>query len=437
MNESTAPSDDELLRQVWEFPLLEAIFGRRARRFGLGMEIPGGPLAFQSRHAPLPLSAFERDLLVAAATGVSGWNFGIPFTPAESPGGCSYAVRFTGRTFPSGAAIHTSELFFTDDTGTYFVKSRDVRPLRLREIEGLSDAERALAVCRQATIKLSDTRLEIPRRPPHMSEHNLWNANVPGSLLFLPVVDMSQRALASLCLQLINGAYLYDDFAKRACGDLAPFFRAGLLQEGRRVPLSGFEQNQLANATAETAILGHNITLLLQAMGLGGWLYTGINPNTALGAFAADGIPGLGFRFTRRDDWSVPNPVGLDGRYEGMCPPYYPDMQAAAQAFAQLKFGAGGTYDPETPGPFQRPGEVKGSVKPYGEEFVAALGMMAQYVYDTYGRFPATMPTMVMRIIVQAQHIDTEFYDAHFDKGAYLDAHAEHLARWHGARRER
>jgi hypothetical protein len=435
MNESAAPSDDELLAQVGEFPLIEAIFGRRARRFGLGMEIPSGPLAFQSRHDPLPLTAFERDLLVAAATGVSGWNFGIPFTPAESPGGCSYAVRLTGRTFPSGAAIHTSELFFTDDTGTYMVKTRDVRPLRLREVEGMSDAKRALAVCRRATVQLSDTRLEIPRQPPHMSEHNLWNANAPGSLLFIPVVDMSQRALASMCLQLINGGYLYDDFGKRVCGDLAPFFRSGLLQEHRRVNLSGFEQNQLANATAETAILGHNITLMMQAMGLGGWLYTGINANTALGAFAVDGIPGLGFRFTRRDDWSGPNPIGLDGHYEGMCPPYHPDMRAAAQAFVRFKFGPGGTYDPATPGPFQRTGAVKGSVKPYSEEFAAALGEMAQYLHDTYGRFPATMPTMVMRIIVQAQHIDTEFYDAHFDKGAYLDTHAQHLARWHGARR--
>jgi hypothetical protein len=427
-------SQDDLLRQVWEFPLLEALFGRRARRFARGMEIPSGPLAFRSRHAPLPLSEFERALLIAAATGVTGWNFGIPFTPAESPGGCSYAVRLTGRTFPSGAAIHTGELCFTDDTGTYLVRSRDLQPQRVREVEGIGDVERLLAVCRQATVRLSDTRLELPRQPPHVSEHNLWNANAPGSVLFFPVVDMSQRALASLCLQLINGSYLYDDFVREPCGHLAPFFRSGLLQERKRVYLSGFEHNQLANATAETAILGHNITLLLQAMGLGGWLYTGINPNSALGAYAAEGTPGLGFRFTRRDERSTPNPVGLDGYFEGMCPPYYPNMQAAARAFASLKFGPGGTYDPETPGPFQRTGEVKGSVKPYSDEFVAALGEMAQYIYTTYRRFPATLPTMVLRLVIQAQHIDTEFYDAHFEKGAYLDTHAQHMARWHGER---
>ena len=31
---------------------------------------------------------------------------------------------------------------------------------------------------------------------------------------------------------------------------------------------------------------------------------------------------------------------------------------------------------------------------------------------------------------MQAQHIDTEFYDAHFDNYVYLDAYAQHLARW-------
>ena len=32
---------------------------------------------------------------------------------------------------------------------------------------------------------------------------------------------------------------------------------------------------------------------------------------------------------------------------------------------------------------------------------------------------------------VQAQHIDTEFYDHHFRAGAYLDTHAAHQQRWH------
>ena len=88
---------DGPLREVGEFPLLRALFGRRSRRFAMGMELPGGPLAFKSRHAPVPLSDLEQALLLAAAAGVSGWNFGIPYSPATEGRYPSYTLRFTGR----------------------------------------------------------------------------------------------------------------------------------------------------------------------------------------------------------------------------------------------------------------------------------------------------------------------------------------------------
>ena len=150
-----------------------------------------------------------------------------------------------------------------------------------------------------------------------------------------------------------------------------------------------------------------------------------------MGAFAEQGIPGLGFRFQRDPRWPVPNPVGLDGHYESLCPPYYADMRAAARQVAEWKFGEGGTYDPETPGPFRRNAEVKGSVVPYSEEIIACAGEVAQYIYDTYGKFPGTVPTIAMLMLVQAQHIDTEFYDTHYQEGAYLDTHADHMRLWH------
>jgi hypothetical protein len=33
---------------------------------------------------------------------------------------------------------------------------------------------------------------------------------------------------------------------------------------------------------------------------------------------------------------------------------------------------------------------------------------------------------------VQAHHLDLEFYDRFFRPGAYLQAHADHMATWHG-----
>jgi hypothetical protein len=423
-------SQESLLSEVRDFSLFDALFGRRARRFAYGMEIPRGPLACKSQHAPFPLSELEQALLIAAGTGVTGWHFGIPHSEAE-PGLSSYSVRLTGRTFPTAAGIGAPELFYTDDQGTYLIKTRDAGARGLQECSGPSDSERLLQRCRELTVQLSDQRLSVPREPPHTSEHNLWNANFPGSTLFMPVADVGQQLLAFLAILASNGYTLYDDLAKRPAGNLEPYFRSGLLSETKRLPLSYTEQYLLATTAMELATICHNIVLALQALGLGGWMFTGINPYSAMGAFADRGMPGLGFRFVRREDWSLPNPVGLDGHYESLCPPYYPDMHAAVRKLAEWKFGEGGTYDPTTPGPYQRNREVKESVTPYSEELLACVGEMAQYVYDTYGKFPGTVPTIFMRVYVQAHHLDTEFYDTHMGPGSYLETHARHMERWH------
>jgi len=51
---------DKTLNDMLKFPLMEAIAGRRARRFCLGAEIPEGVLAFKSKHPPMPLSEIEK-----------------------------------------------------------------------------------------------------------------------------------------------------------------------------------------------------------------------------------------------------------------------------------------------------------------------------------------------------------------------------------------
>ena len=58
--------------QTWSYPLLDAIFNRRSRRFALGTEIPGGVHKYRSQHPPVPLDEIEEAVLVEAATGISG-----------------------------------------------------------------------------------------------------------------------------------------------------------------------------------------------------------------------------------------------------------------------------------------------------------------------------------------------------------------------------
>lgn len=130
------------LEALRRFPLLDALFGRRARRFGMGMEIPSGPLAFKSTHDPLPLSELEQAILIAAATGVSGWSFGVPFGPRTPGSHAEFTVRFTGRPTPTAAGIGTPALFHTDDHGCYGTRTRDVRPEAMQTWPGCRHPKR-------------------------------------------------------------------------------------------------------------------------------------------------------------------------------------------------------------------------------------------------------------------------------------------------------
>jgi len=371
-------------------------------------------------------------LLVVIGAGVSGWNTGIEHTAAGTPdSGCNYPIRLLGRTYPSGAGIYASELIFTDDDGTYITRFHDLSPESLLTpgvpVDLVEVASRAKSHC----IRLKQGRTTVPLKVPHTSAHNLWNANQPGTTLFAPVIDLAQQFLDLLAIYLGMGFTPYDPNHKRVCGSLDRFFKAGLLDEGKRFSLVEFEQYCLATGAMELAIVCQNMVLVMQAMGLGGWLYTGINPVSLMGAFADQGIAGLGFRFTRDPRYGVPNPVGIDGSFEGMCPPYCADMREAAVRFARLKFGPGGTYDPRRPGPYLDNATVKARVDRYSEEFIELLGEVAQYIHDTYGRFPGTIPTIYMRAYAQAHHIDLEFYDRFFGPHFYLDTHRNHIEKWH------
>ena len=204
----------------------------------------------------------------------------------------------------------------------------------------------------------------------------------------MPVGDASEEMLALLCLFIENGYLIMDDEIGEPAGNLDPYIESDLLNEEKAFPLSLLERATLEQNCAEVAFMAHNMVLTMQAMGLGGLYFAGINELSLFGAPAAEDVDGLGFRFVEDDDWTLPNPVGLDDWYEGLCPPYYSDMSAAVEELVERKFGSGGTYDPATPGPWKDSEEVKGSVAPYDDEMVECLSEIAQYVYDKHGKFP-------------------------------------------------
>ena len=64
---------DDALAALRRYPLLDALRERRSRRFGLGMAMDAGPLAYRSPHPGLRLTEGEEALLAFAACGITGY----------------------------------------------------------------------------------------------------------------------------------------------------------------------------------------------------------------------------------------------------------------------------------------------------------------------------------------------------------------------------
>ena len=417
------------LQEAIEFPLLEAIYGRRSRRFFMGAEIPDGPLAYKSEYDPMPLSELEQMMVLTAVGGNTGWHHLIFRHKKYAPHLSNYAGAAGGRTFPSAAGFHTSEFFYTDDNGVYFFSTRDSKSLVAKDEEGNFDLKSWLDAHKGLIRKLSDKRLYLPAEEPYMEGHNTWVANKPGTTLILPVVDLAQHELALFCFLVQNGYCVYDDFNKQQIPGMAKF--RNLVNVDSPYPLSFMERYTLTEATVELSAACYAGALTLQATGLGGWMYDGIDPYTVLGASGNPDVPGLGFRFDTDDRWALPNFTGLPGVFEAFCPPHYPNMRAAVDAFALRKFGPGGPFNAQTPGPFKETSKVRGSAQVHSEEFKDCVAHMAQYIYDKFGKFPGTIPSVFNLMYLQAHHLDLKFYDTFFTRGSYLDTHRRHMELWH------
>ena len=264
-----------------------------------------------------------------------------------------------------------------------------------------------------------------------MEGHNTWVANAPGSLLAFPVGDLAQHTLLNLAFYVQNGFCIYDDINHRQIPGMEKF--GDLVDLKNPYPLSFLDQYSLAELSAELAISSFNGQLMLQALGLGGWSFDGIDRLTILGASGDPAVPGLGFHVATDSRWALPNPTGLEGVFTAYTPPHYSDMYAATDALIERKFGPGGPFHPDTPGPWNDSPRVRRSAQVHDAQFRECVALQAQYMYETFGKFPATIPSVYILMYLQAHHLDLEFYDAKFAPGAYLRTHREHLARWHGA----
>src|SRR5260370_29695457 len=176
---------DELNR----YPLLTALRERRSRRFGLGMKIPSGPLAYQSRHRPVPLTEGEEAALVFAACGVTGHAL-ADLCYAKGEGG-NIMGGLVARTIASGDGLQTVALIVTNDEATWLIRRpRELPASKIPELIELARRGAFTELYQRCRVKIKDGRTATPTEPLFNINANRWSAHAPGTSYFLPVNDL-------------------------------------------------------------------------------------------------------------------------------------------------------------------------------------------------------------------------------------------------------
>jgi hypothetical protein len=417
-------SERKEVRTVFQYPLLEAIAKRRSRRIPLGYKLESGMIKKDPVQTPIPLSNIEEAILCWSGAGITGTvtHEGTTGAPVARPV-TSWAGRATG--YPCN--IQTTRLFFTNDKGVFLYNP--TKPSKTVEIENESDRDKIMTMFENDCRKVMDGRLKL--FSPDMIDVEAMN-NQSGTTVFIPIVDNVELYIwrVFFSLQPFMSYQFFDDMKKRPAG-LQKWVDSGKLK-GPPVGLASFEHNQRTIYLAPAYLMVQNMQLVAEAMGLGSVPFAGYTGDVMLGVTSMG--KGLGFRSEKDKEGNL-NPVGLDGFFESYCPPYYRSIDDAVDAFIEKIGGLTSPIGPEYIGvlPYEsdywkknRPKYVRPS-----EDHVNMVKAFCNYVYDTYGKIPATFSSKTIPIWLQVHHIDTKFYGENFAKGIISDAHKNHMDMWH------
>ena len=116
----------------------------------------------------------------------------------------------------------------------------------------------------------------------------------------------------------------------------------------------------------------------------------------------------------------MPTAVGLerDGAVllKPFCPPYYRDMEQAVLAYVNYKYapGTGTLSDGGAASAWRDGAAVQAGIPRPSDQTIAATIAYCDYVYQRYGRFPASNGPFRTVLAYQAHHLDSAFYDAFY-----------------------
>ena len=467
------------LDALFEYPLMSALFDRRTRRIARGTSVLANGLSHTSTNAPAPLSALEEAILIVS-TGLTGSV--MLDGPLRIPGGGDELgtpfINALGRSASSPDNCHATSFFMINDEGIFLLKKLEGEEA-LTVLGGLppnkadwADAD-WLAAANAVKIKLYDKRLEFPRQFPYYLGWNKQISNRPGTTIFMPVVDC-KRAYINVILILLSEPdgqrpLWVDDWQKFKPADVVEALEwagveLGLAGADKKIPyevIGGLSraQDKFVNP-AIVAPLGlgstmrlnyeaffhlQNLMLVGQGMGLGGWVHASVQAPFVFQRDESKQFFGLGFRMQAGKTWpdsdwppvpaSQPNPVGIDGTLQGLCPPYVASMNDAVDQLLAEKYGPGGLYSDVNV--FKRPyvsesmaQDYLKNASHYSDKAVAYAKEICTYIFETYGRFPAHCDAFhAPGIWLQLSHLELEYYEKFFNPNQFA-RQSQHAAMW-------
>ncbi|MDH3598973.1 MAG: hypothetical protein OEU26_04950, partial [Candidatus Tectomicrobia bacterium] len=370
--------------------------------------------------------------------------------------------------------VHSVNFIMINDEGTWLIRQKRnkealeelaKRPARW---EDWKEAD-WLAAAEGAKHQLYKERLDFPREWPYYFIWNRHLSNRPGTTIMLPIVDIT-RQLINVFLSLLSeddGArpLFVDDWSKfkpKTLLDWAAWAgsKLGILPEIPYQIIGGAKRgrDEWLNADSpvpisyygafrtdyEVFLMLQSLMLISQAMGLGAWMHAAVNAPNIFERDPAKGKFGLEFRMQKPKKWrrwpplptTLDNPIGIDGLLESLSPPYVKNMDEAVDIVIEEKYGPEGTYGDASI--FERAYKKR----EYGEQFLKMASKrpsakaieytkeIVNYIYDTYGRFPAAANAWhIPGVWLQFSHLELEFYEKYFDDSLYK-RQADHHKMW-------
>lgn len=463
------------LVDLLRYPLMSALAERRTRRIAQGVSLSAAGLSHTSTNPPKPLTPLEEAVLIVS-TGVTAPV--MHDGPLKRPdGGDELGSPFTnviGKTASSPDNGHATSFFLINDHGIWLLRTpKDVEAQQLLGSlppawEDWSEAD-WIRVADAVKVKVSDQRLEFPRRFPYYLGWNKQTSNVPGTTILFPVVDCTRQYINAILTILAEPdgqrPVVIDDWQEFKPADVveAAIWLGAQFGFPKKIPYhpiggikwvkNGFSNRDISaplglsralRTDYEAFFLLQNLMLVGHAMGLGGWVHSSIFAPWVLQRNPARGELGLGFRMETPDKtwhrWpplpaTQPNPVGIDGILEGLCPPYVSSMDQAVDIFLDEKYGPSSMYGNAArfAAPYKNAADAAEYLRhqaPFTPQSIEYAKEICTYLFETYGRFPAHVDAFyVPGIWVQFSHLEIEYYEK-FYKPELFTRQAAHAATW-------